>query len=266
VTTPETDRPPQTSAPPRGERLWRWLRHPIDSLRAAPPSAITWVGTVLTGVALAISAAPYLRHPSLSHYDVQALILAITAVSLFVTAQFAREATRESRAQFAAQHEEREARRIESRGRLSLMLAVECAEINHICEEAYHTVLAQPLATPHRTWNIPTPVFNSVTAQIGELDQAAEIVALYSGVSAAVRLGAAWSGMNPTNALFATFSRAYFGNLGNVLDQTAALLPLLKATARDAGISTDIVLHAQSSVQVDRAVEVETGRPVSHPT
>jgi len=174
-------------------------------------------------------------------------------------------ATNESRAQFTTHHQEREAGRIEARGRLSLMLAVECAEINHICEEAYRTVLATPEATPHRTWGIPTPVFSSVTAQIGELDRAAEIVGMYGAVSAATRLGAAWSGMNPIDALFRSFRRGYFGKLGSVLDQTAALLPLLKATAHDANISTDRVLQAQSSVEVDRLVEIETEKPVVRP-
>jgi hypothetical protein len=42
-----------------------------------------------------------LSHPSLVHGGMQAIILAMTAVSLFATAQFTREATNESHAQFA---------------------------------------------------------------------------------------------------------------------------------------------------------------------
>jgi hypothetical protein len=121
-----------------------------------------------------LSAIAYRPGTILEDYDLQAAILAVTAVSLFAAAQFTREATNESRAPFAGQHSEREAARIEARGRLSLMLAVECSEINRICGQAYRMVLQQPMRTPHKTWGIPTPVFSSVTAQIGELDQAAE--------------------------------------------------------------------------------------------
>jgi hypothetical protein len=256
VTTPETNDTTQPATAPPGGWLARWLRQ---------PSAITWLGGTAVAVVVGLSAFAYRPGSILEDYDLQAAILAVTAVSLFVTAQFTRAATNESRTQFDAQHQERERGHIETRGRLSLMLAVECAEINHICEEAYRTVLAAPRTTPHRTWDIPTPVFNSVTAQIGALNQAAEIVALYSGVSAATRLGTAWSGMNPVDVVFGSFRHGYFGNLGSVLDQTAALLPLLKATARDAHISTDKVLEARSSVQVDQAVRMETGKPVVHP-
>jgi hypothetical protein len=149
---------------------------------------------------------------------------------------------------------------------LALMLAVECAEINHLCEEAYRAMLAQPTAAPAQAWDIPTPVFNSVTSQIGELDQAAEIVAMYSAVSAAIRLGVVLSGRDHTDPRFQPTRRNLFGNLTQVLDRTAALLPLLKETARDAHISTDMVLEAPRSAQIGRSVEVETGKAVDYPT
>ena len=177
--TPVTTQPSTTSPAPEplGARLQRWLRR---------PSTITLAGAGCIAIALAVSAIPYGPGSILADYDLQAAILAITAVSLFVTAQFAREATNESRSQFEKQQDERESRRIEAGGRLSLMLAVECARINDGCVQAYRALGADRFAAPWPTWNLPTPVFRSATTQIADLNQAADLIAMYRDVEVVV--------------------------------------------------------------------------------
>lgn len=77
----------------RARRSGHGHRGPIETLRAAPPWVITWLGIVALLVAIGMSVLARQPGSPLRGYDIQAAILTITAVSLFFTAQVTREAT-----------------------------------------------------------------------------------------------------------------------------------------------------------------------------
>jgi hypothetical protein len=71
------------------------------------PLAVTWGATAFVAFAVCISAIPYWHHPHLRNYDLEAAVLAITAVALFWTAYFTRDATQDAGAREATQAKRR---------------------------------------------------------------------------------------------------------------------------------------------------------------
>jgi hypothetical protein len=106
----------------RAGRSGHGHKGPIESLRAAPPWVITWLGIVALLVAIGLSVLARAPGSPLKGYDIQAAILAITAVSLFFTAQVTREAT-----DYQRERDKRERR--ERRQALAEAMIVELTEL-----------------------------------------------------------------------------------------------------------------------------------------
>jgi hypothetical protein len=88
---------------------------------------------------------------------------------------------------------------------------------------------------------------------------------MYGAVSAAIRLAAAWGEMVTPDAVFSECRFQYYYWLKTVLNDTSLLLPELKRTAHDAGISERDPLDARSSAGVDQLLAKSLGRPLKLP-
>lgn len=128
-----------------------------------------------------------------------------------------------------------------TRRRLARALAEEAAFINEQSIEAFEYLSREPSSVPSR-FDIPTPAFDALAAQLGELEQLADIIELYTYVRKLTHVWSAWrdtqngwiasNGTRPSPATykhnFEVERNAFIGTLGKVIEMTAEIVPALR--------------------------------------
>ncbi len=121
-------------------------------------------------------------------------------------------------------------------------LAEEMALINAVCVGTLRTLIQTPSSIPARPFSVPTPVFTALVARIGELDEIADIVEVYTLLDSHVRTGvsmdlfanafAGAAGTPEFEAMWRPQQERFLVTVQEVIDKTNVLVPILRRAGR----------------------------------